>query len=408
MVVGIVDQPDRHPRPARASRALGRTAVGRSQTVTVAVRGVDGRASRCCSGSSARKPGSQSLHDAGVRRRGCVLAGVVAGSVLTVAYTRPLRVGHVRSAAHAGTRRRRRRAGAAQTGRRRSLVAGRRARRGRDLVLGVAPCARRPARSARPRGVAARRAHVARTSRSGTASNLPLLLSALAHRRRRGAVRRSRRPVGRCSARGARRPERARTSTRSCCAARTVWRPRSTGVVQNGSLPIYAGVTLLTAAVRARRRAARLARRGRAGPRLADEPGADPDRGRRAARRRARAPQSVRRRFSAALFLGTVGYAMAGLFVVQGAPDLALTQVAIETLSTVLFVLVLRRLPDRFERTSTSRRRVAPAGHLGRRRRHRVRLRDRRRAALATAEPVSTEMIERVAARRATAATSST
>jgi multicomponent Na+:H+ antiporter subunit A len=49
---------------------------------------------------------------------------------------------------------------------------------------------------------------------------------------------------------------------------------------------------------------------------------------------------------------------MAGLFVVQGAPDLALTQVAIETLSTVLFVLVLRRLPDRFERTSTTMRRV--------------------------------------------------
>ena len=40
---------------------------------------------------------------------------------------------------------------------------------------------------------------------------------------------------------------------------------------------------------------------------------------------------------------------MAGLFVVQGGADLALTQVAIETLSTVLFVLVLRRLPDRFE-----------------------------------------------------------
>ena len=53
----------------------------------------------------------------------------------------------------------------------------------------------------------------------------------------------------------------------------------------------------------------------------------------------------MRRRFSAALFLGAVGYAMAALFVVQGAPDLALTQVAIETLTTVLFVLVLRRLP---------------------------------------------------------------
>ena len=53
----------------------------------------------------------------------------------------------------------------------------------------------------------------------------------------------------------------------------------------------------------------------------------------------------VRRRFAAVLFLGVVGYGMAGLFVIQGAPDLALTQVAVETLSTVLFVLVLRRLP---------------------------------------------------------------
>jgi multicomponent Na+:H+ antiporter subunit A len=49
---------------------------------------------------------------------------------------------------------------------------------------------------------------------------------------------------------------------------------------------------------------------------------------------------------------------MAALFVVQGAPDLALTQVAIETLSTVLFVLVLRHFPDRFEPRSTNRRRV--------------------------------------------------
>ena len=49
---------------------------------------------------------------------------------------------------------------------------------------------------------------------------------------------------------------------------------------------------------------------------------------------------------------------MAGLFIVQGAPDLALTQVAIETLSTVLFVLVLRRLPDRFETHAGAARRA--------------------------------------------------
>ena len=66
---------------------------------------------------------------------------------------------------------------------------------------------------------------------------------------------------------------------------------------------------------------------------------------------------TARRRFTAVLYLSTVGYAMAALFVVQGAPDLALTQAAIETLSTVLFVLVLRKLPDRFERRSTVRTR---------------------------------------------------
>jgi multicomponent Na+:H+ antiporter subunit A len=53
---------------------------------------------------------------------------------------------------------------------------------------------------------------------------------------------------------------------------------------------------------------------------------------------------------------------MAGVFVLSGAPDLALTQVAVETLSTVVFVLVLRRLPERFERQSTSRRRLVRLG----------------------------------------------
>ncbi len=57
---------------------------------------------------------------------------------------------------------------------------------------------------------------------------------------------------------------------------------------------------------------------------------------------------TVKRRMAAALMLGTVGFAMAGLYEVQGAPDLALTQFAIETLGTVLFVLVLRFLPSRF------------------------------------------------------------
>ncbi len=129
-----------------------------------------------------------------------------------------------------------------------------------------------------------------------------------------------------------------------------------TGVVQNGSLPIYAGVTLLTAA--AVPGIVLLTRTEWPGfPQFVESPAQVAVVG--VVLAAAFAATLVRRRFSAALFLGTAGYAMAGLFVVQGAPDLALTQVAIETLSTVLFVLVLRRLPDRFERTSSRRFRIA-------------------------------------------------
>ena len=42
---------------------------------------------------------------------------------------------------------------------------------------------------------------------------------------------------------------------------------------------------------------------------------------------------------------GLTGYGTALLFLVHGSPDLALTQFLVETLSLVVFVLVLRRLP---------------------------------------------------------------
>jgi multicomponent Na+:H+ antiporter subunit A len=129
---------------------------------------------------------------------------------------------------------------------------------------------------------------------------------------------------------------------------------RITGVVQNGSLPIYCGVILSTAAILP---AATLLRDWEwpGWPKLgelSDLPIAA------ALVLVAFGAASIRRRFSAALFLGAAGYAMAALFVVYGAPDLALTQVTVETLSTVVFVLVLRRLPDRFERQSTKQRRA--------------------------------------------------
>lgn len=118
---------------------------------------------------------------------------------------------------------------------------------------------------------------------------------------------------------------------------------KTTAIVQNGSLPVYLMVILGVAA---------LAPVGPAVAALDDMPDL--------IERWAHLPIAavivagalgatlVRRRIAAALMLGAVGYGMAGLYVVQGAPDLALTQFAIETLATVLFVLVLRFLPKRF------------------------------------------------------------
>jgi multicomponent Na+:H+ antiporter subunit A len=56
----------------------------------------------------------------------------------------------------------------------------------------------------------------------------------------------------------------------------------------------------------------------------------------------------VRRRFTAVLLVGLIGYGVGGLFIVDGAPDLALAQFLVETLSLVAFVFVLRRLPAYF------------------------------------------------------------
>ncbi|HSM43426.1 MAG TPA: hydrogen gas-evolving membrane-bound hydrogenase subunit E, partial [Acidimicrobiia bacterium] len=71
---------------------------------------------------------------------------------------------------------------------------------------------------------------------------------------------------------------------------------------------------------------------------------------------------STRRRLSAVLLLGGVGYGVAVLFVIQGAPDLALTQLLIETLMLTLFVLVLRVLPEYFEVVQSRIRKVVRIG----------------------------------------------
>jgi len=50
-------------------------------------------------------------------------------------------------------------------------------------------------------------------------------------------------------------------------------------------------------------------------------------------------------RLTAVAALGAVGFSVAMIYILYGAPDLAMTQFAIETLTVILFVLVLYRLP---------------------------------------------------------------
>ena len=69
----------------------------------------------------------------------------------------------------------------------------------------------------------------------------------------------------------------------------------------------------------------------------------------------------VRRRFAAIILLGAVGYGLAGLFLVLGGADLAITQLLVETLVIGLFALVLRRLPAGFEKLSIQPVRLAVA-----------------------------------------------
>ncbi|MCP2253871.1 multicomponent Na+:H+ antiporter subunit A [Prauserella aidingensis] len=56
----------------------------------------------------------------------------------------------------------------------------------------------------------------------------------------------------------------------------------------------------------------------------------------------------ARRRLTAVLLTGVVGYGIGAWFVVDGGADLALAQFLVETLTLVVFVFVIRRFPPRF------------------------------------------------------------
>jgi multicomponent Na+:H+ antiporter subunit A len=62
-------------------------------------------------------------------------------------------------------------------------------------------------------------------------------------------------------------------------------------------------------------------------------------------------------RLTALVTMGVVGYGIAVIFIIFSAPDVAMTQFLIETLTVVLFVLVLHKLPD-FKTYAPRRKRI--------------------------------------------------
>lgn len=121
---------------------------------------------------------------------------------------------------------------------------------------------------------------------------------------------------------------------------------RFTGTIQHGSLPAYVS-TILLVAIGA----------PTLGALTADTPAALPAAGTPGQLLlgflvvvSAIALARVRTRFAAVILLGAVGYGVAGLYAVAAGPDLALTQLLVETLAVALFALVLRHLPAVFSR----------------------------------------------------------
>ena len=67
------------------------------------------------------------------------------------------------------------------------------------------------------------------------------------------------------------------------------------------------------------------------------------------------------KRFLAVLMVSVTGYGIALMFALQGAPDLALTQMLVETIILVAFVLAMRSLPARLRHRTGGKYRVIRA-----------------------------------------------
>ncbi|MFD6882402.1 Na+/H+ antiporter subunit A [Rhodococcus sp. NPDC060084] len=72
----------------------------------------------------------------------------------------------------------------------------------------------------------------------------------------------------------------------------------------------------------------------------------------------------LRNRLGGVLVVGVTGYGLGLLFAMHGAPDLALTQFLVETVTLVMFVLVLRKLPPESDPATDAQSRL-PRALLG-------------------------------------------
>lgn len=353
MVVGIVDH-ETHTRDVRTLPALG---DGWTTTRVAALLSAASMAALPpLAGFLAKEAAYDSLvHGSNVDR--VVLAGIVAGSVLTVAYSLRFAAALVRPAALTTDRRP---AATPARGPKAGFVAPAVILAAASVVLGLVPAlwsdlVDHAAHTLDPR------AELHLELWHGFNAPLVLSLVTLAAGALLFAARRS---IARAQAALA--PTRTGTDVYDLT-VRAVLRVagRVTSITQSGSLPIYSAVILSTAAV--------VPVVGLVSgtwwpglPDVVENPMHLPIAGLLVVA--GLGVTMATRRFAAALLLGVVGYGMALLFVVQGAPDLALTQFAVETLSVVVFLLVLRHLPDRFERQAPAvgmPARLAVSGAVG-------------------------------------------
>lgn len=335
MAVGIVDH-ETHTRDIRRLPPLRRG--WRTTLVIVTISAASMAAVPPLAGFIAKEEAFAALLKGGSTYR-LVLVGIVTGSALTVAYSIRFAMAFLRADAVVRSEDR---PTAPEQGPGRWFVAPGLALAAMSLLLGVAPglwssLVDRAARALDPSS----EAHLALWHGAS-----PALLLSIATLAAGTALFVARRPVALVQARFA--PTFTGAEGYHAAVSTTLrLAGRVTSVVQSGSLPVYAAVILTTAAIAPS--AAMLSGRWWPGwPEVVGRPAHLPIAALLIGG--AVATTLARRRFAAALLLGVVGYGMAIFFVVQGAPDLALTQFAIETLSVVVFLLVLRRLPDYFER----------------------------------------------------------